>query len=544
MHDVMKKKLFLLLMIWVPMIANAFHVTINNINYWLYPENSTAKVINSDYNGDIIIPDSINYAGIIYSITSIDDYAFYNCTNLTSIIIPNSVTQIGNYAFKNCSSLVSSSLGDGVNSLGDGSFQNCTSLTSITIPKSLTNIGYFVFQNCPVLTSIHISDLIAWCEIKSAGSIFSTFHRLYLNGNEINDLVVPDDVTTIGSEPFSFCESITSVTVPNSVTYIGSGAFSNCRQMSSLSLGYGVKSIGEYAFSYCTCLTSVTVPSSVTKIDYNAFQGCNSLTSVHISDLSAWCNINFGFGGNPLNYAHHLYLNGEEIKELVIPKDITAIGNFAFEGCSELTSVNIPDNIVAIYKSAFFGCTGLTSVSIPNSVTFIDNEVFYGCKSLTSISIPNSVTSIGESAFNDCESLTSVVSFIKEPFDIFGKSSYYKTFPIYVLDNATLYVPVGTIDKYKSTEGWKDFAHIVEGTGGADGISCLKPDDSQILISENTVTIQSKTNGTPICVYTANGTLVGSAIIQNGQAIIKTDLQSGTLAIVKIGEKNAKVMVK
>lgn len=105
-------------------------------------------------------------------------------------------------------------------------------------------------------------------------------------------------------------------------------------------------------------------------------------------------------------------------------------------------------------------------------------------------------------------------------------------------------MPVGTIDKYKSTEGWKDFVHIVEGTGEADGISGLKLDDSQIQISGNTLTIQGVNDGTPISVFAVNGTQAGSAIVENGKATINSDLQPGTLAIVKIGEKSVKVMVK
>ena len=167
------------------------------------------------------------------------------------------------------------------------------------------------------------------------------------------------------------------VVVPETVTYNGKT--------------YSVTSIGEGAFRNCTGLTSVTIPNSVKSIgDYGdyAFSGCTGLKEVHISDLAAWCGISFNSNlSNPLFYAHHLYLNGEEVTDLVIPNSVTSIGRSAFYYCTGLTSVTIPNRVTSIGVSAFERCTGLTSVTIPNSVTSIGGGAFSVCSGLTSVTI-------------------------------------------------------------------------------------------------------------------------------------------------------------
>ncbi len=311
---------------------------------------------------EIQIPAEYNGKPVI----AIEFKAFQQCLSLTSVTIPDSVTSIGDRAFRNCVSLTSITIPDSVTSIGDDAFYSCSSLTSVTIGNGVASIGSSAFSDCSSLNAVYITDIAKWCAIDFGNYPANPLRyakNLYLNGELVTDLVIPDSVTSIAS----------------------------------------------LAFSGCTSLTSVTIPDSVTSISDDAFSGCYNLKAVYITDIAKWCAIGFyDYDSNPLRHAKNLYLNGELVTDLVIPDGVTRIGYLAFSNCSSLTSVTIPDSVTRIVGSAFQNCSSLNSINIPDSVTYISDEAFMDCSSLSSLTIGNGVTSIGGSAFQNCSSLTSI----------------------------------------------------------------------------------------------------------------------------------------
>lgn len=192
------------------------------------------------------------------------------------------------------------------------------------------------------------------------------------------------------------------------VTEIPEGIFTDWHRITSITLPESIQTIGRYAFKNCDALESIGISSTVTKISLGAFSGCRELNRVNISDISSWCAIDFfDWSSQPLTSAHHLFLNGKEISYLEIPNNVTAIGKFAFYGCTSLVSVNIPNSVTSLGNCSFSCCYNLISVIFPNSELRIGNSTFESCTNLASIYIPENVTSIGKNVFRGCAKMLS-----------------------------------------------------------------------------------------------------------------------------------------
>ena len=313
---------------------------VSEISYYPYNNNKPT--------GAISIPATVVNGGNTYSVTSVGVGAFYGCTELTAINIPNSVTSIGNSAFYGCKGLTSINIPSGVTSIEAYTFEKCSGLTSISIPSGVTKIEKGTFSGCEGLTSIDIPNGIT----KIENSTFSGCKGL----TSIN---IPNGVTSIGASAFTGCKGLTSINIPNGVTKIEYGTFSGCEGLNSIDIPNGVTSIGERAFYGCKGLTAITVPNGITKIEAGTFSGCTGLTSINI------------------------------------PNNVTSIGNSAFYDCSGLTSINLPSALDSIGskkfnfydKGVFENCTGLTSINIPNGVTSIEWYAFYNCTGLKSVTV-------------------------------------------------------------------------------------------------------------------------------------------------------------
>ena len=247
----------------------------------------------------------------------------------------------------------------------------------------------------------------------------------YNSRSDITAVIIGNGVSSIGGFAFYECENLTSVTIPNGVTEINESAFAFCRSLPDVTIPDSVTTIGEDAFSNCSSLKDVTIGKGVTRVGISAFALCEGLQNIYISDLSAWCKIDFeDYYASPLYYADNLYLNDTLVEELTIPNDVVSIGDNAFSCYRSLTSVIIADSVKSIGNYSFAGCSNLASVVIPDSVTNIGECAFYSCSSLISVKIPNSVTSIGIKAFQDCSKLNSVT--ISDSVMSVSQSMFYR----------------------------------------------------------------------------------------------------------------------
>lgn len=453
-----------------------------------FDKNTTGEIVISS---SILAPD-----GNKYTVSSIGNYAFYECSKVNSITIPNTVKSIGEYAFyfthiaitiPNSTETIGAyafmhnnmkaiTIPGSVKTIGERAFMHCSELESINIGGSVNEIGSFLFNGCDKLTSIIVdADNNEFDSRDNCNAIIKTSTNKLIEGCQ--STIIPNTVETIGTHAFHGCRYLESIAIPKSVLNIEYQAFGYCRNLKSISISSGVSNIESNPFIGCSSLKSITVDKD--NQYYDSRNGCNAIVKSDNNELIVGCqntsientieNIGYGaFGGctglssiiipnSVKNIKGGAFSGCSNMTKVDIPNSVKAIYSYAFENCSNLTSVTIPNTLKLIELGLFKGCEKLSKIEIPETVEVIEKYAFMGCSSLTSLTIPGNVEEIWERAFEGCEALTEVYSFIRKPFKI-PSDCWNKvktgTIPLYVL--------AGTKALYEATDGWKEFKNIVE----------------------------------------------------------------------------------
>lgn len=474
--------------------------------------NSSAK-----YSGDIVIPESVTVNDQKYTVTSIGESAFSQCSALKTVSIPNTVVSIGKQAFTMCMNLSSVNFPSSLQTIDDYAFLYCIRLTKAVLPESLTSLGIGAFSTCANLESVTVSD----------------------------------NLTVLPNYLFTDCGKLTSFTVPAKVKSIGQETFSNCTALASISLPEALETIDSKAFYNCTSLTSLTFPRNLNSLASDALRGCTGLMSFDVengnSTFSAFDGLLYNadattlfhcpagrssadFSESLTEISDYAFTDCVNFTSMKIPSGVTSIGDYAFNYCIGLTRVEIPESVVRIGEGAFAYCAALESLNLPATLTSISTQMLYYCTNLKTVSIPESVTFLGNYVFAMCPMLESIEMQPKKPL------SCIAGFTNDVLANTILYVPEGTAELYRTTSPWSDFQNIQEKlyTGieetGADNNAALL-----VSINNGVITIDSACG--EITVYDIHGNIVFS-----GTGNCKAEPGKG-IYIIKAGPLTKKVVL-
>lgn len=455
---------------------------------------------------EAIIPETVEYEGRPYPVTSIGFGAFKNSTNLKSVSIPNSVTMIWDDAFNQCNALTEINIPNSVEIIGNRAFHYCQSLESLEIPEGVWQIGDEAFMGNYKLTNLKLPNSL------------QTIGKSALSGCGFKTITIPTGLNTLPMGLFGICMELESLVIPNNITTIESDVFVGCLGLTSIEIPNSVESLGGYAFSGCDNLETVILSEKLTVIEDGTFTNCPNIINIYFnsttppsiggsstidsstptcyipcgtleayeasdwakvaSELKELCNNTIiytslngkivtpyakdAFGANIIS---NTYENGQgiitfdgpvtsigdfafyecsQLWTITLPESVTSIGNSAFDQCVMLSSINLPESITSIGSQAFFYCIALNEITIPMNVTSIEWGTFNQCSSLKSITIHENITSIGNQAFDRCYNLETIYVNAMVPPTL-GGSVFYNTSPI-------CYIPCGKIEAYQSSD--------------------------------------------------------------------------------------------
>ena len=459
----MRKIQFLLLML-LPIVASAHDFEVDGIYYnrsgnraIVTFKGSKYYTYSDEYTGDIVIPETVTYNDVTYTVSYIGERAFSECRGMTSIVIPSTILSIGERAFQDCWGLKGSIvIPNSVTIIRKSTFDGCRVLSNVIIPNSVTSIGDHAFSACQSLTSIDIPN-----------SVTSIGKNAFEYCSSLTYIEIPNSVTSISMGLFWWCTSLTNVIIPNSVTAIDSYAFSECKSLVSIKIPNSVTSLGNYVFEECDSLESIEIPNSVTSIGNCIFKFCPCLNIIKVAsdnpffDSRENCNAIIETANNSLILG---------CQSSFIPNSVTSIGDFAFYCCDGLESIEIPNSVTSIGQRAFELCLDLTRVIIPNSVDSVGLSVFDLCDKLSTIIITGEGEWPGEALNCSIKSLhidsriTSIKGLKINP--TYGVFAYATTPPecdenTFTSYSGTLHVPAASLAVYFTSDYWSNFHNIV-----------------------------------------------------------------------------------
>ena len=468
-------------------------------------QGNEALVTNRDvtynsYSGHVEIPRTVTHEGVTYRVTGIGDKAFAMCENLESVSMPY-IESIGHYSFVHCIGLREVTLGKTLKHGGLYSFYNSQGIERVNIEdiESWADIDFETLPANPMYCAQHV-----YCNGEELtnlviGGQVQTVKQFTFGCNQsLKSVTFEEGVKDIGNYAFYECPNLERVTLPDGIRHVGKRAFYYCPSLTDLQIKGSVGTFDEYAFyanpfqgtltfpahvdtinyaAFCYCdfdqlvfhdvdrivdyaffscpnLEQLSIQGEVKSIGSNVFENCSAMKRVDVNDLSLWCNITFDdYRANPLYYAHHLFMNGEEVCDLAIPAGVKHINDYAFIRCESLTSLTMSNDVESVGEQAFKDCKKMTVASLGDGVRTIGEKAFHGCSKLTEFTFGRRMKTAEMYAFGSCNALVRITSRAVTPPYLKGKS----IFPDKVYNNAIVYAPRQSVDAYREALVWKYF---------------------------------------------------------------------------------------
>lgn len=430
------------------------------------PNRTSIKAANAAYTGEVNVPDNVRYQNIDFKITAVNDSAFFEASKITSLSLPDAITTIGKNVCYDCTQMTSVKLPANLKELGDYALAY-TKITTAALPEGFEKVGVRAFMSCSALTSVTLPSSLktisdygfygtALQEISIPDGVETLGSNVFQSNTALKKVKLPSSLTVIPSYLFSRCSSLESIEIPETVTEIKSSAFSGCSKL-IIDIPANITTLGSEVFADCVSIETITIPASIKQIPNNLFNKCTGLKSVTMApDVTALGQYVFNgctklteikyHGSQPTGAPAPAESQGNVV---TLPSALTEIGNYCFDKCTSITGFNLPEGLIKIGSYAFADNKSLTEIELPGTVTDIGSYCFRAT-GLTKLVIPASVNNFGTYLAQNC---TGIVFYICNPKPVscsgttFSPSGYNGT--------STLWVPTGSKSAYEAANYWK-----------------------------------------------------------------------------------------